>query len=262
MIKFFRQIRFKLMNENKTSRYFKYAIGEIILVVVGILIALQINNWNEKKKLAEESQYYLNRLYEDLVRDTTGLNTKMLFWKNVSDSGKKALGYLNQENPNKQDKWSALLAFYNASQINNSDIQKSTYEELKFSGKLGSLINQELRKKLATYYEFSEGNAQTIWTNIPKYREKMRGVIPVNVQEYIFDECHKINDLSRDWFKSCEPIIDEAQMDELLSSILANNELLEQLRYWIIDRQVSVELAENHIPRAITVMQAIEDVMN
>ena len=50
MIKFFRHIRQTLLMENKTSKYFKYAIGEIILVVIGILIALQINNWNELNK--------------------------------------------------------------------------------------------------------------------------------------------------------------------------------------------------------------------
>ena len=47
MIKFFRHIRKSLLEENKMGKYFKYAIGEIILVVIGILIALQINNWNE-----------------------------------------------------------------------------------------------------------------------------------------------------------------------------------------------------------------------
>ena len=47
MIKFFRKIRQNLLMENKTSKYFKYAIGEILLVVIGILIALSINNWNE-----------------------------------------------------------------------------------------------------------------------------------------------------------------------------------------------------------------------
>jgi hypothetical protein len=49
MIKLFIRIRYDLMEKNKTGKYFKYAIGEIILVVIGILIALQINNWNEKK---------------------------------------------------------------------------------------------------------------------------------------------------------------------------------------------------------------------
>lgn len=49
MIKIFRKLRRQLINEGKTSNYLKYAIGEIVLVVVGILIALQINNWNHNK---------------------------------------------------------------------------------------------------------------------------------------------------------------------------------------------------------------------
>ncbi len=50
MIKFFHKIRQNLLNEGKTTNYFKYALGEIVLVVIGILIALQINNWNENRK--------------------------------------------------------------------------------------------------------------------------------------------------------------------------------------------------------------------
>ena len=50
MIKFFRKIRYNLMEQNKTGKYFKYAIGEIVLVVIGILIALSINNWNRNEK--------------------------------------------------------------------------------------------------------------------------------------------------------------------------------------------------------------------
>ena len=50
MIKFFRRIRFDLMEKNKTGKYLKYAVGEIILVMIGIILALQINNWNEAQK--------------------------------------------------------------------------------------------------------------------------------------------------------------------------------------------------------------------
>ena len=51
MIKFFRKIRQNLLSEGKTGKYFKYAIGEILLVMIGILLALQVNNWNEERKL-------------------------------------------------------------------------------------------------------------------------------------------------------------------------------------------------------------------
>lgn len=65
MIKFFRHIRKTLISENQMGKYFKYAIGEIILVVIGILIALQINNWNEKRKLEIERQNLIASLIED-----------------------------------------------------------------------------------------------------------------------------------------------------------------------------------------------------
>ena len=63
MINFFRRIRYNLLSENKAGRYLKYAVGEIVLVVIGILIALQVNNWNEFKKtdqLAENKYPFVN----------------------------------------------------------------------------------------------------------------------------------------------------------------------------------------------------------
>jgi hypothetical protein len=69
MIKFFRKIRQNLLSEGKTGKYYKYAIGEIFLVVIGILIALQINNWNEKRKLQNETNTYLNQKLENLNED-------------------------------------------------------------------------------------------------------------------------------------------------------------------------------------------------
>jgi sensor domain CHASE-containing protein len=69
MIKFFRKIRQKMLTESKFSKYLLYAIGEIVLVVIGILIALQINNWNENKKLEELKQVYYQQLLKDLNKD-------------------------------------------------------------------------------------------------------------------------------------------------------------------------------------------------
>ncbi|WP_178986581.1 DUF6090 family protein [Winogradskyella helgolandensis] len=60
--------------ENKTSKYFKYAIGEIVLVVIGILIALQINNWNENRKLKSKADIYVNKIINDLKVDTLNIS--------------------------------------------------------------------------------------------------------------------------------------------------------------------------------------------
>ena len=74
MIKLFRNFRQNLLNEGKTSKYFKYAIGEIILVVIGILIALAINNWNEDRKVQKEQSVFLTNIAQDLNEDLTQID--------------------------------------------------------------------------------------------------------------------------------------------------------------------------------------------
>ena len=69
MIKLFRNIRQSLLMENKTSKYLKYAIGEIVLVVIGILIALQVNNWNENRKIKQKQMVFLSNVKQDLNND-------------------------------------------------------------------------------------------------------------------------------------------------------------------------------------------------
>jgi len=79
MIKFFRKIRQKLLTENKFSKYLLYAIGEIILVVIGILIALQINNANENRKITETKKEYYRQILLDLDKEIDNINTRIIF---------------------------------------------------------------------------------------------------------------------------------------------------------------------------------------
>ncbi len=82
MIKFFRNIRQKLLTENKTSKYLLYAIGEIVLVVVGILIALSINNWNELRKDKIKERAVLTNLVQYLKSDSISYSRN---FKTLSD---------------------------------------------------------------------------------------------------------------------------------------------------------------------------------
>ena len=77
MIKFFRKIRQNLLSEGKTGKYLKYAIGEIILVVIGILIALSINNWNENQKLQKSKTEYYKQLLVEINLDIKKLEPKL-----------------------------------------------------------------------------------------------------------------------------------------------------------------------------------------
>ena len=80
MIKFFRKIRQKMLTENKFSKYLIYAIGEILLVVIGILIALQINNWNEVQKGKMKATTILESIRSDMVKDLERIEDLKPYW--------------------------------------------------------------------------------------------------------------------------------------------------------------------------------------
>ena len=114
MIKFFRKIRQNLLSEGKTGKYLKYAIGEIVLVVIGILIALQINNWNQQRILEKQSQQVLLNLREEINENKTELERATEFLKQRVD---KRLEYLNSSGQNVSDsekikKISNMVFFY------------------------------------------------------------------------------------------------------------------------------------------------------
>ncbi len=95
MIKFFRHIRKSLLMENKTGKYFKYAIGEIILVVIGILIALSINNWNENRKDRIKETAILKELNKDFNNNLLQFENVKTVHSNSLKSAEKFKMYIN-----------------------------------------------------------------------------------------------------------------------------------------------------------------------
>ncbi|MDT0558292.1 DUF6090 family protein [Ichthyenterobacterium sp. W332] len=99
MIKFFRHIRRSLLNENKMGKYFKYAIGEILLVVIGILIALQVNNWNEKRKQSDYEKQLLSQLKLDFNRNINDIKFNIKLQNRIINSSKLILQHLENKQP-------------------------------------------------------------------------------------------------------------------------------------------------------------------
>ena len=100
MLKFFRKIRQKLLSKDKFSKYFLYAIGEIVLVVIGILIALQINNQNEVRKTKIVADTYVAKIIGDLEKDLKNIDSLMVMaTKNISEVERYFDLYESQRKP-------------------------------------------------------------------------------------------------------------------------------------------------------------------
>ena len=168
MIKFFRHIRKDLMEKNKTGKYLKYAIGEIVLVVIGILIALQINNWNENKKLFNKTQTYLNALNTEIETNISNLNIYIETTHSDIVESATTLANLHSEEAVRFND-SLLRLTLETRPIYKSLMVNSTFDDLINSGVLENLNNTDLKNKILTINPLIESinenytNAKNVW---------------------------------------------------------------------------------------------------
>lgn len=136
---------------NKASKYFLYALGEIILVVIGILIALQINNWNENQKSIKDERYVLTEVLKNLEEDA-GLVDEIIIQRQKAKKAIKTLQIFLNSKTNDSDSLQFhlvnLLTFERYFPINNA------YEILKSKGL--QLSNNELTTKISRYYDYEQ----------------------------------------------------------------------------------------------------------
>lgn len=151
MISFLRRIRKKLANENKFLQHFSYALGEVVLVVIGILIALQINNWNEEKKLNKTEYILLKQILKSLNSDFG--RTKFIYENRALKKRSAIDDLLNNLNQEELPHDSILRpSFLNMTITLSFNYDKGAYESLKSHG-LDIIRNDSLRQRIIRLYE-------------------------------------------------------------------------------------------------------------
>ena len=155
MIKFFRKIRQQLLSENKFSKYLIYAIGEIILVVIGILIALQINNWNENRQQALKTEKLIERLLSETEININNVKSEI---ENSERSRKNIISLLNlfgkESYDNEEEKIDSLIQFIAPDYT--FALTLTAFLEAKDNGEISYIENDTLRTSLYHLAAFSE----------------------------------------------------------------------------------------------------------
>ncbi|WP_218841857.1 DUF6090 family protein [Winogradskyella ursingii] len=152
MLKFFRHIRQHLLSESKFSKYMLYAIGEIILVVIGILIALQINNWNDNRKNDIKERNVLINLKTDLTADMQKLDTLKIQFEKAAESKEVFESFLYYK-----DRINIPLSEHFKNQFihiwGDFNPNTITIDELKNSNSANLISNPELSRALYALYD-------------------------------------------------------------------------------------------------------------
>ncbi len=186
MIKFFRHIRQTLIMENKSSKYLKYAIGEIVLVVIGILIALQLNNWNQERKDLKEGELIKQNINEEFIKNQELLKESQKLNEDALSAGKLLINLVGAD--------SFELAKYNLDSIFNASLMSELYlptsnslQDIMQSGRMNLLDNEELKNTILSWnaaLDIFKANkdTQTNWQN-NQYMPYMLSVISYRQME-------------------------------------------------------------------------------
>lgn len=160
MIRLLRKVRKNLLSENKYGIYILYATGEIVLVMAGILLALQIDNWNEARKDRNTEEQYMNRLLYDLQNDTSYFSSQILLCERAISHLDSFLVemYIAPESPD--DVYRIIK--HSALQTDDLTLKNSTYEELISTGSMNIFSDQNIKAAIMDYYHLGEELASQI----------------------------------------------------------------------------------------------------
>jgi hypothetical protein len=145
MIKFFRKIRQNMLMENKNGTYFKYAFGEIVLVVIGILIALQVSNWNQLRLEQNSMNAYYAKLANTLEDDIKELREATDRLNSHGDDLMRCLEILNTENEADIEELKAKIGALNVAYANDHSIE--LFDEFMNKGYLSKIEDPELKSQ-------------------------------------------------------------------------------------------------------------------
>ena len=251
MTKIFRNIRKQLASENKVMAYLRYAVGEILLVVIGILIALQVNNWNENRKNHSAANDALLSLRTDFQDNVAQIKERVFQVNRTTEYLNKLIKIIDRDsstvNPDSLGNYLLRGASWWGVKITSS-----TYDALSGAGNLDLIQNKNLRKLLAEFYSTTksgfedEGPSEalaikiyekiskeiyTLWPNFQSYNIELTKKSPLAKKKAV-NSILKMNDIMG--ILIIKEALDQNQqkyMDNLLS--LANkilNEINKELK--------------------------------
>ena len=222
------------------------AVIELVIVIAGILIALQVSNWNQERSDRARGDTYLRRIHADLESDLANVVSTRQFWGQVAAYQEAALANRERGQLVQGSQWKTLLAYYQASQIRPFELEDTSFAEMRDAGDLGLIRDERLRVGLARYYRLGgTGIEAQILRHDPAYRVQVRGLVPTNVQTYIWTHCYKQLQGIEQQLIDCASPIPEAEAATILATLRQSDSLLQNLRYWNTWLRVSTYVVED-----------------
>lgn len=225
---------------------------ELVLVIAGVLIALQLDQWKEARAEDAQEIEFLKKVRNDIETDIIDLGDSVETLTAVSRFGYTAMALL-EGNSCIDQCWPELVAFFHASQWIDVELNRASYEEIR---RTGLPRDAALRNKLAMYY--NQGvQARKISSDLPRFRELIRSTIPARTQEHLWAECFRIVGRKQSLIGDCVPPQEGAHGREVIARLRANSEIHSSLNYWLSTVSIVKSTLHNQVSEAETVIEAL-----
>jgi hypothetical protein len=242
------------------------ALLDLLIVVIGILIALQVSNWNQARIDAKRGSAYLGRIVADLDTDLRVNGNRGRFLAQVHRYGEQALAHADTGALVDGSAWKTILAYFQAGQFYAYSRESNAFAEMRDAGDLGLIRNPRLRSQLAFYYESSANRTADvmIMNLIPQYRQDIRSVTPMRVQDYIWSHCFRLLPGSaRDQrMIDCPSPIDDTEARRILAGYAQYPELVRNLRFWMSTQRIAALTAPEDRRDALELKSLLERELN
>jgi hypothetical protein len=204
---------------------------ELVIVVAGVFIGLQVNNWNQARADARLGQDYAKRLTHDLQENLTGLRAQIAYYSAVLEGVQKTDELLRTADP---DPRALVINAYRATEINYIAPVRATWDQIVSSGHLGLLPVGAVESGLSQYYAFDI--AQDVYRSglNSAYRQTVRQIIPMSMQIAMRAGCSDVRDQRGNivgFVKNCDLNVDPAALREVAVALHSNPAVLADLRY-------------------------------
>lgn len=230
---------------------------DLVIVVVGVFIGIQVANWNEARLEQQRAQGFLERLSGDLEQELVSIDKRLAYVGNSIAYGEKALEWAEDGVLAENTAWQTVLAFFQGSRILPYSPVDSTYQEMRSAGELGLVRDASLRTALTEYFVSGTfARADYILRLNPDYRPHVRGLTPYRVTRYITSKCFDIAAVTT---KPCAAPIDEAAAYAVLRRYKEDPTLVTELAYWVDSAYLQVEILRQLRAECVVLKKRIDN---
>lgn len=201
---------------------------EVMIVVVGIFIGLQVDDWNKERTFHQTETELLHELKRELEDSIFLTEARLNSYKQAAEAGRRSLHFISNGASCGSECWPVLLDFMHASQWQGTGVRTSTYETMRT---LGMPSNRAIIDVVEAYLLITSTNVE-YYAELPYYRSLVRRLIPLEIQEHYWEHCYSAVDGLEYYKLDCAKTGSDGLNSQIVENIIGNIEIQPHLTEW------------------------------